>query len=376
MTFLVKENISLAPLTTLSIGGLARYFTEAATENTVLDALDFARQHDLPVFILGGGSNILVSDNGFPGLVLRIAIRHFSFAERSKTVIVRAGAGVNWDNLVADCVAKKLSGIECLSGIPGWVGGAPVQNIGAYGQEVGRVITRVKAYDLSTRSVVELSGVECMFNYRSSIFNTSARDRYVVLEVDFELSQSGKPECRYPDLVRYFESRSDSPSLQETRNAVQAIRASKAMLLVAGEPDSRSAGSFFKNPLVSAEQSVLLEENARNLGVLAPGSSLPHFDAENGVKIPAAWLIESAGFSKGFARGRVGLSSKHTLAIVNRGGACAKEVLTFAREIQERVEEAFGICLHTELAFVGIPKDVRERFGAFSPTIKSNEALI
>ena len=361
----LQENVDLSSFTTLAIGGPARYFTQALSENTVFDAIDFARRKELPLFVLGGGSNLLVSDAGFPGLVLQIAIRHSSFTESGGSVSVRAGAGVDWDPLVAACVEKNLAGIECLSGIPGWVGGTPIQNVGAYGQEVGRVISSVRAYDRHSASFVELSRPECGFTYRTSVFNTIARDRYIVLGVEYELERGGAPTVDYPDLDRFFASTRDRPSLREVREAVREIRASKAMLLVEGDPDCRSAGSFFKNPIVSEEQYIEIDNAARRRDVLGAGESLPRFPAPGqGVKVPAAWLIERAGFTKGCDRGRVGLSTKHTLALVNLGGATADEVLAFAGEIQEGVEEAFGVRLRAEPAFVGLPADIRERFQA------------
>ena len=364
----LQENIDLASFTTLSIGGPARYFTQASSENTVLGAIDFARREGLPVFVLGGGSNLLVADAGFPGLVLQVAIRHSSIAESDGSAIVRAGAGVDWDPLVAECVEKNLAGIECLSGVPGWVGATPIQNVGAYGQEVGRVISRVRAYDRHSASVVELSRAECNFSYRTSVFNTTARDRYIVLEVEYELEPVGAPTVDYPDLERFFAKKTGRPSLGEVREAVREIRASKAMLLVDGDPDCRSAGSFFKNPIVSEEEYVEIEKAARRRDVLGAGESLPRFPAPgDGVKVPAAWLIERAGYGKGYGRGSVGLSGKHTLALVNRGGATADDVLRLAGEIVDGVEEAFGVRLRAEPAFVGFPSEVRERLGAVGP---------
>jgi len=367
----LKKNIDLASFTTLSVGGPARYFTQASSENIVLGAIDFARREELPVFVLGGGSNLLVSDAGFPGLVLQVVIRRSSITKSTKSdgsVKVRAGAGLDWDPLVAKCVERNLAGIECLSGVPGWVGATPVQNVGAYGQEVGQVISWVRAYDRQSALVVELSRAECAFTYRSSVFNTSERDRFIVLEVEYELDPGGAPTVDYPDLERFFARKTGTPSLGEVREAVREIRASKAMLLVDGDPDCRSAGSFFKNPIVSEEQYSEIENTARRRDLLGTGESLPRFPAPgDGVKVPAAWLIERSGFGKGHSRGSVGLSSKHTLALINRGGATAAQFLGLAGEIVDRIEEVFGLRLRAELAFVGFPSEVRDRFGADGP---------
>lgn len=337
----IKENILLAPFTTLGIGGAARFFAEAENEDGLIAAIQFAEVRGLPVFILGGGSNVLVSDEGFPGLVVRLAIKGIEWKEE-----VTAGAGEDWDNFVRQCVERGLAGLECLSGIPGLVGGTPVQNVGAYGQEVSETITRVRAFDRQTKQIVELSNVECGFSYRTSIFNSTERNRYVVLAVSFALKTNGQPGLRYPDVKNYFAGRNDQPSLAEVRQAIIEIRSRKGMVIVPDDPDCHSAGSFFKNPILSAEAFAKLEA--------AAGERPPSFPAANGnVKVPAAWLIEHAGFQRGYAKGRAGISSKHTLAIINRGNATAQEVLDLVAEIQAQVAEKFGVWLMPEPIFVG-----------------------
>jgi UDP-N-acetylmuramate dehydrogenase len=349
---LIKQNVMLAPFTTLGIGGPAAYFAEAVTESSVLEALSFAEQRELPVFILGGGSNVLIADEGFPGLVLRLAIPGIATRHEEGKVIVTAGAGEDWDALVGYCVEREWAGIECLSGIPGLVGGTPVQNVGAYGQEVSETIVGVRAYDRQEKRLVELTNADCGFSYRASIFNTTARDRYIVFSVTYALTPHGRAMLRYPDLKNFFAGRRRRPSLDQVREAVRTIRASKAMLLVPGDPDCQSVGSFFKNPVVSPEAFAQIEAAAR--AVLAPEEQMPRYDAPGErVKVPAAWLIERAGFAKGYQRGRVGLSSKHTLAIINRGGATAREVLELMREIQAQVRARFGVDLVPEPVFVG-----------------------
>ena len=308
----IQENVPLAPQTTFGIGGPARYFIDAPSEASVLEALDFANSGNLPLFVLGGGSNILVADEGFPGLVLKISMTGTHWADDGDNTTVRAGAGEEWDRLVQLCVDRDLAGIECLSGIPGSVGGTPVQNVGAYGQEVSQVVSHLRAVDRNSGKIVELSNTDCAFRYRTSLFNTVERDRYIVLEVTYKLARHGAPSMQYADVQKEFEETKGQPTLAEVRNAVRRIRARKAMLLVEGDPDCRSAGSFFKNPILSAEQFAQLQS-------ILPNEHVPRYPASEGnVKTAAAWLIERAGFKKGYSLGPVGLSTKHTLALVNK----------------------------------------------------------
>jgi UDP-N-acetylmuramate dehydrogenase len=337
---IIQENISLAPMTTLEVGGPARYFADALSESDVAESFSFARSRSLPVFVLGGGSNIVISDKGFDGLVVRIGLGGTSIDGS----IVTAAAGENWDSLVELCVAQDLAGIECLSGIPGTVGGTPVQNVGAYGQEVSETIRSVRCYDRIADKIVELPGADCGFAYRTSIFNTTDRDRYVVLSVTYVLNANGQPKIVYKDLAEYFAGR--EPSLQETRQAVLAIRRSKSMVIDATDENCRSAGSFFKNPVVKQDKYDEITE--------CFSGAVPNFPApDGGVKIPAAWLIEQAGFHKGFVKGHVGISTNHTLAIINRGGAAAAEIVGLKNEIQCVVAEKFGIELVPEPIFIG-----------------------
>jgi UDP-N-acetylmuramate dehydrogenase len=365
MSLRVRENLPLAEFTTLGIGGPARYLVQASTEEAVREGIEFAGMRGLPLLVLGGGSNLLVSDEGFPGVVLEIRIGGLRFVEEGERVSVRAGAGIDWDGLVAECVGRDLYGIECLSGIPGRVGATPVQNVGAYGQEVSDVIRRVRVYDRLRDEIDELTSRDCGFDYRASVFNTSARGRYLVLGVVYELEREGAPRLDYPDLERRFRDGKDNPPLSEVREAVLAIRRGKAMLLEAGDPDSRSAGSFFKNPVVSASKLAEIAATAREQGSGARPEDVPGFRLPSGeVKVSAAWLIERSGFRKGKPEGRVGLSSRHALALVNRGGGTAADVLGVAWKIRERVKAVFGLGLSTEPAFVGFPDSVIQRFGA------------
>lgn len=345
----LEENVPLAPRTTLGVGGPARYFLQARSTDDVVAGVQFARSRQLPVFILGGGSNLVISDQGFPGLVLHIAVRGIDRREESGQAIFEAGAGETWDDLVARAVAADCAGIECLSGIPGTVGGTPVQNVGAYGQEVSETVTEVLALDLRDLQVRALCNEACGFAYRSSVFNTSERGRFVILRVTYALSPGGAPRIAYRDLKNHFAGRASTPTLAETREAVRQIRRSKAMLIVPGEDDARSAGSFFKNPVVSPEDYERVRRRAQDLKL-----EVPSYPAEGQTtKIPAAWLVERSGFHKGYTHGSVGISRKHALAIVNRGGATAADVIALMKEIQRGVRETFGLELHPEPVFVG-----------------------
>src|SRR5208282_1984724 len=252
---LLQENIPLAPLTTLRIGGPARFFVEAKSVGEVQEAVGFARSKNLPLFVLGGGSNVVVADSGWTGLVLRVAIQGIEQRPGHNDegeALFDAGAGESWDRFVSHAIIAQCAGVECLSGIPGSVGGTPVQNVGAYGQEVSETIESVEVFDRKDSQVRELCREACGFSYRSSIFNTSERERFIILRVTYALTPGGEPRLAYADLQRHFAGRESRPNLAEVREAVRHIRALKGMLIVEGDPDCRSAGSFFKNPVVSA----------------------------------------------------------------------------------------------------------------------------
>ena len=345
----IRENVRLAPYTTLRIGGIARFFVDVTNEDQLREALDFAKARALDIFVLGGGSNVLIADAGFKGVVLHIALDGVSFEAHNNEVIATVAAGENWDSFVNQCIAQNLSGVECLSGIPGKVGGTPIQNVGAYGQDVSETIIKVRAFDRQTKSIVELTNTQCGFGYRSSIFNSTERDRYVVVEVTFRLKKNGEPALRYPDLQKHFETSKAPPTLAEVRAAILKIRASKAMVITPNDPDCQSVGSFFKNPIVIAEKFAEIKKAAKKLQL----KEVPHFPAaDDKIKIPAAWLIEQAGFVKGYSRGRVGISSKHTLALINKSNATADEMLTLMRRIQEEVNKRFGVALLPEPIYI------------------------
>jgi UDP-N-acetylmuramate dehydrogenase len=301
---------------------------------------------------LGGGSNLVVADSGWPGLVLRVAITGIERrpGETDGKVIFDVGAGESWDRFVAEAVRVNCGGIECLSGIPGSVGGTPVQNVGAYGQDVSHTIESVEVFDLKDAQVRELCNEACGFSYRSSLFNTIEKGRFIILRVTYALTPGGDPYLEYADLKQHFEGRESAPNLAETREAVRHIRARKGMLIVEGDPDCRSAGSFFKNPVLSEQQHEDLRKRAEAKNLTIP--SYPALDRTR--KVSAAWLVEHSGFSRGFGFGHVGISSKHALAIVNRGNATATEVLALKDQIQQRVEEIWGVRLEPEPVFVGV----------------------
>src|SRR5450631_2610400 len=347
---LLQENIPLAALTTFHLGGPARFFVEGRSVGEVQAAVALAQKKGLALFVLGGGSNLLVADSGWPGLVLKVAIP--GIEQRPGTdddgkVLFEAGAGESWDRFVSHAVMAHCSGVECLSGIPGSVGGTPVQNVGAYGQEVSETIVSVLTFDRVENCVCELKAAECGFSYRGSIFNTSQRGRYIILRVTYQFAAEGKPSVRYVDLQEYFARRGGTATLAGVRDAVRAIRASKGMLLSPGDPGS--AGSFFKNPVLSAAQHGELVRRAAGRRLEVP--SYPALSQQR--KVSAAWLVENSGFRKGYVRGKAGISSKHALAIVNLGGASAADIVALKDEIQARVEETWGVRLDPEPVFVG-----------------------
>lgn len=341
----IRENVLLAPLTTIGIGGPARFFLRADNVDELREGLAWAREKSHDVFILGGGSNLLIADAGFDGIVIHVDMRGITVESEDEYAMVKVGAGEPWDPFVAHAVANGWAGVECLSGIPGSTGATPIQNVGAYGQDVSETIARVEALDRTTDRVIWFTNWDCRFGYRSSLFKNYERDRYVVLSVTFRLKRGGCATIKYPELQKYVDERGISvDDLPGVRDAVIAIRKRKGMVIDASDPDTRSDGSFFMNPVVS-------HAAYDQLAHIAPDA--PHFPSGDDVKLSAAWLIEHAGFHKGFVHGNVGLSTKHTLAVINRGGGTAAEVLELVRMIQEAVRMKFGVEIHPEPNFIG-----------------------
>jgi UDP-N-acetylmuramate dehydrogenase len=347
----VGRNVPLASLNTLGIGGSARWFARARTSDEVAAVHRWCEERRLDLFVLGGGSNIVVADSGFDGLVLQVGVEGIECVQRGDDTRLRAGAGEPWDRVVSAAVERGLAGLECLSGIPGSVGGTPVQNVGAYGQEVGDRIEQVTAFDRRAGTVVTLVNADCRFAYRMSRFKNEDADRYIVCEVALTL-RPGAPTVTYPDLVSRFEQHAGAaPTIAAVRAAVLEIRRRKGMVLDSTDPDTRSVGSFFMNPMVSADVHRTLVAAARD--DVAPGFLLP----DGRVKVPAAWLIERAGFKRGHDGGCVGLSTKHPLALVTRSGATARDVVQLATRIKRQVMDRFGIALRPEPVFVGFNHD-------------------
>jgi UDP-N-acetylmuramate dehydrogenase len=347
----LRENVDLAPLTTMRIGGPARYFAAVTDVDELVEALKWGREQGLPIFLLGGGSNLLVSDRGFPGLVIHVQLKGIETHENGERTFVRAAAGEDWDPFVAFCVERNLAGIECLSGIPGSIGATPIQNVGAYGQDVSETIVSVETIDRSDLSRKTLTNLECEFGYRFSRFKNREPERYVVTAVTYSLLPDGAPAIRYPELASYLTGRGVSaPGLTDVREAVIAIRKRKGMVVDPADGDSLSAGSFFMNPILDSEEFERFKSDSEAMGCGVP----PSFPAADGkLKTSAAWLIERSGFTKGYRLGRAGISTKHTLALVNTGGASAGEMVTLVEKIKSGVRERFGIELHPEPNFVG-----------------------
>ena len=334
----------LANHTTFRLGGPARRFVEATTEQQLIDTVADCDSRGEPVLVLGGGSNVLIADEGFDGTVVKVATRGVrAEAADCSGAQLEVAAGEVWDDLVARAVAAQWSGMETLSGIPGSVGAVPIQNVGAYGAEVATLIQRVRTWDRAEGAIRTFAAAECGFGYRDSRFKRE-KGRHLVLRVDFQLplGELGQP-VRYPELARALGvavgQRAPASRVRET---VLAIRRRKGMVLDANDHDTWSAGSFFTNPILTPEQAASLPAEA------------PRFSAGEGVKTSAAWLIQHAGFPAGHGSGPVRLSTRHVLALTNRGHAATADVLALAREIRDGVRERFGITLVPEVNLVGV----------------------
>jgi len=375
----VREQVMLSGYTTLGLGGPAARFIEAGRDDEIVAAVRGADLAGEPVLVLGGGSNLVVADEGFPGTVLHVVTRGVTISAGRHGVTVDAAAGEDWDALVECCVAEGLSGMECLSGIPGLTGATPIQNVGAYGQEVAETVVAVRAYDRLCDAVVELDNAGCGFGYRTSAFKramaagrgaghragrraaadpAAATGRFVVLGVTFRLARDPlSAPVGYAELARTLGvSEGGRVPLADARSAVLALRRGKGMVLDPADPDTRSAGSFFTNPVLDRRQFAEVERRAAaRSGRPGERASAPSFPAGDGlVKVPAAWLIEQAGFGKGYpGNGSVRISSKHTLALTNPGGASTASLIGLAREIRNGVRQAFGVELVSEPVLVG-----------------------
>jgi UDP-N-acetylmuramate dehydrogenase len=347
--------VRLADYTTVRLGGPARGFVRAGTEDELIDAVRAADAAGERVLILGGGSNLVVSDEGFDGTVIQVATRGVSRDTGPGGLTVAAGE--DWDAVVARTVAEGLAGLECLSGIPGLTGATPIQNVGAYGQEVAETITRVRVYDRVTGGVLDIPNELCDFGYRTSRFRGA--ERFVVLSVTFRLAvQVLSAPVRYAELAAALGVPvGGQVESAEARAAVIELRQRKGMVLDPADPDTRSAGSFFVNPVLDAPALAAVEAAAR--ARCGPQARVPRFEVAGSgdglVKVPAAWLIEQAGFGKGYNPGDgARISAKHTLALVNAGTASTAALLALAREIRDGVRDAFGVSLAPEPVLVGV----------------------
>lgn len=346
---------SLSEHTTLRLGGATPKLLDFDAEDELVQAIRDADASKTPFVVLGGGSNVVVADSGLPFPVFRPRFRGLSVHETGGEVLVQVAAGHVWDDVVADLADKGLVGLECLSGIPGFAGAAPIQNIGAYGQELASSLVAVRAYDRERREIVDLPKARCRLAYRTSLFKAHADEqRYVVLGLELRLRRAPPERPRYADLSQLLGPSSATPSVSRIREAVLVLRRAKGMVSDPCDPDSRSAGSFFVNPVVTRARADQIERLASAHPGVARARPMPRFEQPDGhVKLAAAWLVEQAGFAKGYSHGRAGISRKHALAIVNRGGASALEVLDLARRIQEAVEARFGVQLAPEPVFLG-----------------------
>lgn len=341
---LLRQDTSLASHTTLQLGGAARYFAKITTEEQLLQCLRWASDKDIPTYVLSGGSNLVISDRGIDGLILHIHLEGLEIRPAGRFTVF---AGEPWDRVVNTALHHKYAGIECLAGIPGRAGATPIQNVGAYGQEISQVVQSVRVLDRRTLDVTELSSEACKFSYRNSIFKQQP-DRWIVLSVTYQLLVDGPPTLKYPELQRALAS-NDNPSLYEVRDAILALRQRKSMLLDDNDPHSRSAGSFFTNPIVSTDNADALVQTALDSNLAGHERDVPRYPIDqHTTKLSAAWLIERAGFTRGTRRGSLGISPHHALALVHYGHGSTAELLAFANEIRHRVIEQWGITLEPE----------------------------
>jgi UDP-N-acetylmuramate dehydrogenase len=347
-----QEQVPLANWCTLAVGGPARWFVRTPSETAIIEALSWADAHHVPVMVLGGGSNVVIADAGFPGLVIQIALEGIDRRADGGTTFFGVGSGEPWDAFVAQTIESNCAGLECLSGIPGLVGGTPVQNVGAYGQEVSTTIRSVRVIDTVTRKGITIAASECGFGYRTSRFRHRDAGRYIVTGVEYGLAQNGAPTIAYADVVKYFADHAEGPpSLSEVRAAIIDIRSRKGMVIRDGNPANRSCGSFFVNPVVRCDHFERIVANARP-------EQVPHYRVSQAhVKVPAAWLIEHAGFVKGYEQGPVGISPFQAQGLINRGGASADDILGLAVAIKREVWRRFGVALVPEPVFVGFSKN-------------------
>jgi UDP-N-acetylmuramate dehydrogenase len=338
MSDLKFSTVKLSDYTTIKLGGMANKFVECTTDKDLYEVVGYAVENKIPFHLLGGGSNTVFSDDGYDGMIIYVNTKGI---ERTGDLFA-VKAGERWDDFVKYAVGLNYSGIECLSGIPGSTGATPIQNVGAYGQEVSNVIEKVKAIEVDTLKVVEFSNKECNFSYRNSRFKSSDKNKYVVTEVVFRLNPSGVPEIKYKELDDYLGTYHGNNSLTIVRESVLTIRRKKSMVYDENDKDSFSCGSFFTNPVLNSTEFDGFISVCKGLNLEANS-----YKSGEGFKISAAWLIENSGFTKGLTENGIGISNKHTLAIVNRGGTTV-DLLNFSEKIRKTVHNKFKISLERE----------------------------
>jgi UDP-N-acetylmuramate dehydrogenase len=340
---IVQKDIKLSTHTTIKIGGKAKYFVTVHSIKELKKSLLYATRKSLPSFIISGGSNTIFSDEGYQGVIIKTKIEGTKIVkENKKSIYIKAFAGTNWDTFVKYCVDNGYQGIECLSGIPGSVGATPIQNVGAYGQEVSQTVHSVECIDKDSFKKIILSNQECKFSYRDSFFK--GHQELIITSVIFKLRKLLRAKVNYPQVIQKLSS--SVATLSKVRSTVIALRKEKSMILDLKDPNTRSVGSFFKNPIVGKNEFNLLQEKHGDIPFWNNGSSY---------KISAAWLIEMSGFTKGYNYNpKVGLSTKHTLAVVNKNHATSSDLVMFVKLIQEEVYKQFSIQLIPEPILVGI----------------------
>ena len=338
----IQRHVPLAPFTTLELGGPANHFVRAEDESTLSRALRWSADEGIPAAVLGGGSNLIVPDEGYDGLVIHMGIDNLEFGNGGT---VAAGAGVPWETVVDGAVSRNWAGLECLTGIPGSTGATPIQNVGAYGQEVAEAVVGVRVLRRDTLAFEELGPEDCAFGYRDSLFKREPA-RFIVCAVRFALRPNGPGTVRYAELER---SIGTDATLADIRRTVLDLRRRKSMVIDPNDPNHRSAGSFFLNPVVTAAEAEWVVEQAVREQLVGAPDEVPRYPTDDGqVKLAAGWLIEKAGIAKGTRRGAIGVSTHHALALVHHGGGTTAELLAFADEIRTRVRDQFGIDLERE----------------------------
>ena len=350
ISLVLQKDVMLSDYTTIGLGGPAGFFLQCENTGDIISGLKYASENNLPVQVLSGGSNIIFPDKGYEGLIIKIATKGIEINEEGNNVHIKVKAGEVWDDVVRLCCERELTGVECLSGIPGSTGATPVQNVGAYGQEVRDAIEYVTAIDRKTLEIVNFRKAECNFGYRQSRFKNEDKDRFIIAEVLFRFNKNIQPVIKYPELQKFIESKkypgneySLKDKLTQIRNAVLELRKGKSMIIDSNDPNSRSCGSFFMNPELNEEDFERFLERVKNINK----DQIPVFRSGDKYKISAAWLIENSGFHKGYKKGGVGISEKHSLALVNIQGTTG-ELLNLSSEIMIKVFDKTGIKLKTE----------------------------